>query len=223
VSAGLFVPGWGAPGSLYLRGVPDGWEVLELPSFRRARGSFAHYRGWLRGELVRRGARVALGGHSMGGALALLAALDEPALVERLVLVSPAGLPLAKPLSASAVTFVDQLLRRSYPPRALCRMAKNTFGGPRAALALARAVHGLDLTPELACIRDRGVPITVIGCPGDALVTGAHCRRLAELAGARYREIDARNGHIWPVTQPELLKRELAGADEKPAPGRAPA
>ena len=193
-----------------MRGVPDGWEVVEPPRFRQSGGSFDHYRRWLGGELTRRQERVALAGHSMGGALALLAAVDEPALVERLILVSPAGLPLTKPLPASAFTFVGQLLRGSYPPGAVCRMAVNTFSAPRAALALARTVHDLDLTPELARLRERGVPVTVIGCPGDGLVTRAHCRRLAGLAGAKYREVDAPNGHIWPVTQPERLRRELA-------------
>ena len=210
MSVGLFVPGWGAPGSLYVRGLPEGWEVLEPPRFRQARGSFGHYRRWLRTEVVRRGAPVVLAGHSMGGALAFLVALDEPSRVERLVLVSPAGLPLTRPVRSIALTFAGQLLHGSYPPSALVRMALNTFGAPRAAFALARDVRRLDLVRELERLRERRVPITVIGCAGDALVTSAHCRRLAALAGADYREVDAPNGHIWPVTQPQLLRRELS-------------
>ncbi len=38
----------------------------------------------------------------------------------------------------------------------------------------------------------------------------AHCRELAALIGAEYREVDAPDGHIWPVTQPQLLAAELS-------------
>jgi pimeloyl-ACP methyl ester carboxylesterase len=78
----LFVPGWGAPATLYEPGLPTGWRALEPPSFG---GSLTDYRRWLGLELHRRG-RSPLGGHSMGGALAILAAADSPELVERLVL-----------------------------------------------------------------------------------------------------------------------------------------
>ncbi|HVH51469.1 MAG TPA: hypothetical protein VM690_04940, partial [Gaiellaceae bacterium] len=86
----LFVPGWGAPAALYEPGLPSGWSALEPPSFAAGRGSLAEYHRWLRIELDRRG-RSPLGGHSMGAALAILAAAESPELVERLVLVAPAG------------------------------------------------------------------------------------------------------------------------------------
>jgi homoserine acetyltransferase len=50
----------------------------------------------------------------------------------------------------------------------------------------------------------------VIGCTTDELITPAHCRRLAELLGASYREVCAPDGHIWMITHPELLTAELA-------------
>jgi hypothetical protein len=40
----LFIPGWGAPARLYLRGLPDEWHALELPSFRKTRGDLSAYR-----------------------------------------------------------------------------------------------------------------------------------------------------------------------------------
>jgi pimeloyl-ACP methyl ester carboxylesterase len=205
MNRGLFVPGWGAPASLYRRAVPAGWEVLEPPRFRQTGGELEPYREWLLPKLDE---PVALAGHSMGGALAILAALERP--VERLVLVSPAGLPLRKPLHRSALTFVRQLLRRSYSLRSLAEMAAGTLGAPRSALELARAVHDLDLTGELDRLREQGTPCTVIACSSDELTTPAHCRELATRLGADYREVDARDGHIWVVTQPDLLRRELA-------------
>ena len=74
---------------------------------------------------------------------------------------------------------------------------------------MARTVHDLDLTPELERIRKRRIPCTVIGCASDELTTPAHCRRLATLLDASYRELDASEGHIWMITDPERLANEL--------------
>ena len=207
---GLFVPGWGAPPGLYFAGLPEGWEVLELPSFRTTRGELSTYRRWLGAELTRRPTPVALAGHSMGGALAVLAAVDQPELVEKLILLSPAGLPLNKPMWASMATFAGQVARRRYPIGALYRALSRTATAPRAALRVARSVHDLDLTPELELIGARGIPCTVVGCVSDELTTPAHCRRLATLLNATYRELDASEGHIWLITEPKRLAEELA-------------
>jgi pimeloyl-ACP methyl ester carboxylesterase len=206
----LLVPGWGAPASLYRRGLPEGWEVLELPSFRQTGGDFSHYRDWLHREIAARSRPVTLAGHSMGGALGVLAAVDDPESIERLILISPAGLPLAKPLRGSALTGLGQILRGCYPLSALAQMAWNTVSAPRAAFRLAREVHDLDLTAELERVRAQGVPCSVVACSGDRLTTCAHCRRVAELVGAEYSELEAPDGHIWIVTQPRRLERVLA-------------
>jgi hypothetical protein len=88
-------------------------------------------------------------------------------------------------------------------------MLTNTLRSPRAALALARVVHDLDLTREFDSLRKHGIACTVVACTSDRLTTCAYCRELAELLAADYRELDAADGHIWPVTQPQLLEREL--------------
>ena len=207
----LFVPGWGAPASLYRRGLPEGWEVLELPSFRQTGGDLDRYREWLLEAVDARQHPMTLAGHSMGGALAVLTAAREPEWVERLILVSPAGLPLAKPLRRSALTGLGQILRGCYPLAAFRRMGANTLSAPRAALRLARDVHDLDLTPELQQLHAQGIPCTVVACSSDRLTTCAHCRRVAELVGADYRELEAPGGHIWVITEPERLERELLG------------
>jgi pimeloyl-ACP methyl ester carboxylesterase len=208
----LFVPGWGATAGLYRRGLPEGWEALELPAFRATGGVLDAYRRYLREELERRPHPASLAGHSMGAALALLAAAEGPERVARLILLSPSGLPLAKPLHAIALTFLGQIVRRRYPMRELGRSAVNTVLAPRSAFRLAGEVHDLDLTPELDPVRAHGVPCTVVACTEDGLATPEHCRRLAALLDAEYRELHSRDGHIWPVTEPELLRAALTPA-----------
>jgi pimeloyl-ACP methyl ester carboxylesterase len=213
---GLFVPGWGAPSSLYRRGLPPGWEVVEPPSFRQTRGDLDRYREWLSAELAARGEPVMLAGHSMGGALSVLAAVERPELVERLVLFSPAGLPLRKPIAAIALTGLGQVLRGCYPPGALRQMFARKAAAPGATLRLARRVHQLDLTPQLELLRAQGIPCTIVACTGDRLATPTHCRHYAGLLAADYRELEAPDGHIWLITRPERLEHELTSATRCP-------
>jgi pimeloyl-ACP methyl ester carboxylesterase len=214
---GLFIPGWGATPGLYRAGLPEGWFALELPSFRSTGGDFGAYVRWLAEELARRPTPIVVAGHSMGGTLALLAAAEQPELVERVIMLSPAGLPLTKPMHASVRTFARQVLRGCYPTGELGRMVMAAVAAPRSALELARTVHGLDLAPELERIRASGVRCTIVACAGDELTTSAHCRALAAALDADYREIDAAEGHIWPVTQPDLVARELLAATMSPS------
>jgi pimeloyl-ACP methyl ester carboxylesterase len=205
----LFVPGLGAPAGLYRRGLPAGWDAVELPSFRATRGDLDAYAARLRDEIARRGGQVTLAGHSMGAALAVLAAADAPETVERLLLLAPSGLPHTRPLSAAALAFVRQVARRRYPLRDLGHAVARGAAAPRAAFRLARDVHELDLSAEAGRVRTAGIRSTVVGCTRDRLATPEHCRRLADLLAAEYRELDACDGHIWPITEPELLRVEL--------------
>jgi 2-hydroxymuconate-semialdehyde hydrolase len=207
---GLFLPGWGATARLYVAGLPEGWAALELPSFRQSRGEFFVYHRWLEDELARHATPVALSGHSMGAALALLAAIEWPELVERLVLVSPAGLPLTKTMRASTATFVRQVAAGRYRPGHLTRLVGRAAFAPLSAHRLARAVHDLDMRPELGRFDPERVRCTVVGCSTDTLTPPAHCRELAAALGAEYREVDAPDGHIWPITQLRLLAAELS-------------
>lgn len=208
----LFLPGWGAPVSLYRGGLPDGWEALRPPSFRAGGGALERYIDWLLGVVEREESPVVLAGHSMGGALAVLAAVARPERVSRLVLISPAGLPLRKPLRASVATFVAQVSHGVYPGAAVCEALLDVARAPRAALALARAVHGLDLTREMETVRAAGIPTTVIGCGGDTLVTTEHCRRSARLLGGTYREVEYPDGHVWMLRGRQQLRHELLAA-----------
>jgi pimeloyl-ACP methyl ester carboxylesterase len=53
----------------------------------------------------------------MGAAVAICAASERPDLVKRLILFSPAGLPLSKPLRSSFWLLVRQALQGLYPAR----------------------------------------------------------------------------------------------------------
>jgi pimeloyl-ACP methyl ester carboxylesterase len=192
--------------------VPAGWQALELPRYGPTGGELSAYRRWLGREVALRDGPVSLAGHSMGAALAILAAADRPEAVDRLILLSPAGLPLDKPLGASLATFLGQICRGWYPWRDLVRSLSRLARAPWVALRLARAVHELDLRTECERLRRSSARCTVVGCTTDRLTTPDHCRRLAALLGASYDEVDARGGHIWPITEPHLLRRALAPA-----------
>jgi len=206
---GLFVPGFGAAPGLYGGGLPTGWTELEPPAYGLTGGAVARYVDWLAGELDARGP-VALGGHSFGAALAVLAAAARPDRVERLVLVAPAGLPLVKPMRASAADFVVQVCRGWYPLRQAAVGVSRVARAPRAALRLAREIYALDLRAELASLRHAGVPCTVVAAVTDTLTPTGHCRRLAELAGGEYRELIVTGGHVWFLRSPALHRRHLA-------------
>lgn len=205
----LFLPGWGAPASLYQPGMPDDWRILEPPSFAAYGGSLADYRLWLGGELTRRG-RSPLGGHSMGAALAIFAAAESPELVERLVLVAPAGLPLQKPIAASVLDFLRQAVQGVYPRKTATRALAAVMRAPRAAFALAEEVRALDLSRECARVRAAGIPVLVVGCSTDTLVTGGHAQMLATALGADYRELTLAGGHMWMLHAHELLAHVLS-------------
>jgi pimeloyl-ACP methyl ester carboxylesterase len=206
----LFLPGWGAPGALYAPGLPSGWRALEPPPFGRAEPSFDSYLVWLLAELESQRTPVALAGHSMGGALAVAAAARCPDRVRRLVLVSPAGLPLVKPVRRSLADFALQLAQRRYPAAHVRPALAAALRAPRSAWQLARTVRALDLSAEMRCVRASGIETTVVACSSDTLVTASHCRRAAALLGARYRELAREGGHMWMLTNWPGLAAELS-------------
>jgi pimeloyl-ACP methyl ester carboxylesterase len=193
----LFLPGFGASGRLYERGLAPGWRALEPPRFHATHGVFRAYEQWLEAELRSSGEPAWLAGHSMGGALALAAAVEQPAHVARLTLISPAGLPLDKPIRASLAQFVQQVVVGRYDLREVARDFHHAMRAPRATYRLAQAVRGLDLSGHMRRLRELGVAVEVVACSSDTLVTPAHCRRAAALLGGAYRELDLGGGHMW--------------------------
>jgi hypothetical protein len=100
----------------------------------------------------------------------------------------------------------DDAASRAVAASAVATVAR----APRAALALAHEVRGLDLHRECARIRAAGIPVSVVGCVSDTLVTCEHTRRLAELLGGTYEELDSAGGHMWMLSERERFAAALA-------------
>jgi pimeloyl-ACP methyl ester carboxylesterase len=216
----LFLPGFGAMTSLYRPGLPAGWTALEPPGFRRSDGSFLAMCRWLVAEIDRRSEPVELAGHSMGGALAIVAAAARPERVRRLTLISPAGLPLVKPMTVSLAEFVAHVLRGRYPLVEARRSAGAALRAPADALRLARAIHDADLRREMAAVRSAKIDTTVVTARSDTLVTADHCRQTARLLGARYQELPIEGGHMWMLERWPILAQVLdrGGSESRSAP-----
>jgi len=216
----FFIPGWGAPACLYDPGLPPEWKALEPPSFRASGGSFNACRDWFATEIARLDEPVVLAGHSMGAALAMAVAADVPDRVSGLLLIAPAGLPLTKPIRRSMASFASQLAHGRYPMTHAARAAARIASAPRSALKLAFRVRDLDLSPEMRRIRRQRIPVTVVGCLTDTLVTVPQCREAARLLGAAYRELDLPGGHMWMLDSWRTLRGELRLAGS-PVPMKA--
>jgi pimeloyl-ACP methyl ester carboxylesterase len=192
----IFIPGWGARARFYAAGLPDGWVAVDPPPFRRAR-SLEAFREWLVRELERQPGPIALAGHSMGAALALRAAADDPATVASLVLFAPAGLPLTKTIARGFGSFARELLAGRFPLRVALEGAAEVMRAPRAALRVGTDVRRLDLTAAMEEVRRAGIPTTIVTAPSDTMVTPAAARRMAELTGGDLIEVPAAGGHLW--------------------------
>ena len=207
----LFVPGLAARGSLYAPGLPEGWVALDPPSPGEIRGRFDALREWLLAELLRRGRPATLAGHSLGAALAITAAADRPDLVERLILFSPAGLPLSKPMRSSLWLLVKQVVQGLYPAREVGAVVRETIRHPSATYRLSREAHDLDLRDEMTRVAAAGIPAQVVACTSDTLTTPAVCRTVAATLGCGYEEIEGA-GHMWMLSDWARFRAFLSGA-----------
>jgi len=84
----LFVPGLGASPALYARALDRRWRVLSTPTFAESNGSIRAHVAALVSELDSAPEPAIVAGPSMGAAVAVLATLERPEAVARLVLVS---------------------------------------------------------------------------------------------------------------------------------------
>jgi len=137
--------------------------------------------------------------------LALLAAAAVPDRVRGLILISPAGLPLQKPLRLSAADFSRQLAARTHPLPDVLAAASELASAPRSAVRLVRALRRLDLSAQMERVRAARIPTVVVACATDTLVTPSHCRSAARLLAAEYRELAVPGGHVWMFERPALL------------------
>jgi pimeloyl-ACP methyl ester carboxylesterase len=175
----------------------------------RSTGSVARYRDWLVEDVLPPDVPVVLGGHSMGAAVAVLAAGAAPERVSHLVLVAPSGLPLAKPVARIVFDFLRNVAAGRFHAADVLPPLGDTARHPLAAARLARTLRRLDLSPHFAAVRAAGVRSTVIGCKSDTLTPPVLTRRIAELLGADYRELDIVGGHAWMFGAWDVFAREL--------------
>jgi len=205
----LFLPGYGARAATYEQGLPPGWTALQPPAWT-ARAPLHSLRDWLVTDLRGRQRPVVLAGHSMGAALAMLAAVRAPEHVAGLVLVAPAGLPLTKPVRDCIRDGLRQTIGGRHRVRDVLVSLADLARAPRASVRLARALRRLDLTRTMRSLQAAGIPALVIGCTTDTLVSPTHTRSIAHLLGADYRELASAGGHVWMFGDWVRLQRELA-------------
>jgi pimeloyl-ACP methyl ester carboxylesterase len=193
----IFLPGFGAHATSYAEGLPAGWLALQPPPPSVTGGRLDALVDWLAGELDRHERPALLAGHSMGAALAILATAQNPASTSGLILIAPAGLPLTKPVRASAADVVRRVCDGTLRTREAAHSAVEFAAAPRSTVRLIRSLRHLDLHEEMDRIRRRGIPVTVIGCDSDTLTPPQHCRKAAELLGGSYEELHLDGGHVW--------------------------
>ena len=164
-------------------------------------------------ELRGRG-RSRLAGHSMGAALAILAAAESPELVERLVLIAPAGLPLQKPIRESARDFVAAARARRLP--AARRRLGCARGRPRAPRRRSRS-RGTCAASTCAASARGSAPL---GIPVDRRrLRRRHARHHRARPGARRARSEptttsstSRGGHMWMLTEASASPPSSRGA-----------
>jgi pimeloyl-ACP methyl ester carboxylesterase len=161
--------------------------------------------------------RAAFVGHSMGGLVTADLAARYPDVVERLVLVDAAGLPISQHVTRHLMNVVRAspfMPAAAYPVAIECVLRC----GP---LAIMRASHQLltmDLTKRYAWIR---APTRILWGSRDHLLPPSFGHRLAEaIPGATMTEIpDAGHSPMWE--NPDEFHRQLVAFLEEPVSAAA--
>ncbi|MCO8144751.1 alpha/beta hydrolase [Rhodovulum tesquicola] len=178
--------------------------------------------------------RLGVLGFSMGGALATAFAAARPDLVERLILIAPAGLGLKMPravaLARALPGLADWLVR--VPGGALMRLVARRYGRARALPAavieaqvaetryrgflpaMLSSLRGLlaeDLAPAHRRLAAAGMPVLAIWAEGDELIAPAAAQRLAALNPGAVQITLAGASHVLPITHAAEVARALAG------------
>jgi pimeloyl-ACP methyl ester carboxylesterase len=154
-------------------------------------------------------------GHSMGGQVTIDLAARHPELVERLVLVDAAGLPVSKDVTRHLLNVVRAspfMPLAAYPVAVECVLRC----GP---VAITRASHQILSTDLESRVRAIAAPTLVVWGGRDTLLPPPYGRRLAAMIpGAQYVELE-RAGHSPQWEAPTEFEQALLSFLE--APGAA--
>ena len=210
----VLVHGYGVSGQMWNRSIPylAGQRqvfIIDLPGHGRSKLSGAWrlraiaplLAQWLQAMAL---PPVALAGHSMGGAIATHLVAHAPDLVERLVLVNAACLPLDKALPMMMTRSARSILQRgggSYPLPLLRDTLK-----PRLRLLwqAAREMENSDFRAELASLT---LPTLIIWGERDILLPLALGKALAEALPHATFVTMPESGHRPPLSQPVEFSR----------------
>jgi pimeloyl-ACP methyl ester carboxylesterase len=187
--------------------------------------------------------RVTLAGHSAGGAVVAEAALRDPERVERLVLISSAGLRSYGPAAHAAVkTFMRpwvlerSLERLAMPLLDLVLVEKNAYTEKFVRDALDRPKFPTlremarvmsDFVPELVTptILDNAhrftMPVLVVWGDADKLVPPEAAAALSERLPDVTLRLLSSCGHMPMIERPETVTREILSFVGRPGPGLA--
>ena len=162
-------------------------------------------------------------GHSFGGGVAIRVAHDAPERVEHLVLINSVGTPTGSTGPALAAQPYDRpvwdyglhLARELFWSRDGCRImrairedvVRNLVGNPVVLLEIGLLARQVDLTTELADLRDREVPILVLWSDGDDVLPLASFDALCAAIGTEGRVLPG--GHSWLLANPRALTEVL--------------
>lgn len=213
----LLVHGAGEDASIFaaqIAAVPGVWAV-DLPGHGASPGpGFQQVEAYadLVLEIVRRYAShgVYLGGHSMGGAVALQAALTSPELVRGLILIATGGRLRVHPDLLAALGTGDmpeQFVNLMFAPDAPADV--------RAALPAAErtvqygdflACDGFDVLGRLGEIQRRA--LVLVG-DRDRMTPEKYGRTLAQALGGEF-ELISGAGHMLPLEAPQAVSRSIA-------------
>jgi pimeloyl-ACP methyl ester carboxylesterase len=188
--------------------------ALDLPGHGRSdgpgRGRIEDYAADVAGFLEALGVtRAVLGGHSMGGAIAQMIALDHPERVAGLVLigtgaklrVAPALLDVILTDSEAVLTLMADWAFGPAAPAELKELGTKAMGETEPAV-----LHGDFTACDLFDIRDRlaeiRVPTLVIGGTADKMMPLRFSRYLADQISGAQLEILEGAGHMMALEQP---------------------
>jgi pimeloyl-ACP methyl ester carboxylesterase len=185
--------------------------LVDLPGFGRLRRLHRHFAldtaaRWLEEWMRTAGVgRAHLVGHSMGGCIAAQVAAAAPALVDRLVLVSAAGVPTGRSL-ADCVRRVPAGWRHRTAGAWRLLLPDALLTRPWLVWRTARALLAQDLRETLGAIR---APTLVLWGTDDPMVP-AECAAVFRggIPGARTLLLQSA-GHLPMITRPDEFNRAL--------------